>query len=223
MAARIDPFIEVLLRERGDQLYLLPDEPVTMVKDGKSRKVSRQPLTDQHIYALLVEVAPSESADHIDQMAETEFEYIADRGVVRVRIVREAGRLTAVLAPMENSGAPASAAPAAASSQRAPASAQAAGAGAPAPAPQPIAAPPAGLPVDFAAGQYKTAERALGELLKALVQSNSSDLHLRVGEPPVDRKSTRLNSSHLVISYAVFCLKKKKKKNSSVRTALYAR
>src|SRR2546426_8630789 len=30
------------------------------------------------------------------------------------------------------------------------------------------------------------------------------------GERP-DRKSTRLNSSHLVISYAVFCLKKKKK------------
>src|SRR2546426_7201404 len=27
--------------------------------------------------------------------------------------------------------------------------------------------------------------------------------------PPIDRKSTRLNSSHLVISYAVFCLKKK--------------
>src|SRR5256885_12557742 len=29
-------------------------------------------------------------------------------------------------------------------------------------------------------------------------------------EPDRDRKSTRLNSSHLVISYAVFCLKKKK-------------
>src|SRR6266850_359136 len=29
--------------------------------------------------------------------------------------------------------------------------------------------------------------------------------------PVLDRKSTRLNSSHLVISYAVFCLKKKKK------------
>src|SRR2546426_7944466 len=29
--------------------------------------------------------------------------------------------------------------------------------------------------------------------------------------PGLDRKSTRLNSSHLVISYAVFCLKKKKK------------
>src|SRR5688500_6026058 len=30
----------------------------------------------------------------------------------------------------------------------------------------------------------------------------------------VDRKSTRLNSSHLVISYAVFCLKKKKQRRS---------
>src|SRR5256885_11453738 len=34
---------------------------------------------------------------------------------------------------------------------------------------------------------------------------------LRTNKPAVDRKSTRLNSSHLVISYAVFCLKKKKK------------
>src|SRR5688500_19895075 len=34
-------------------------------------------------------------------------------------------------------------------------------------------------------------------------------LSLNIPIPP-DRKSTRLNSSHLVISYAVFCLKKKK-------------
>src|SRR5690349_25109708 len=32
------------------------------------------------------------------------------------------------------------------------------------------------------------------------------------GVMPQDRKSTRLNSSHVEISYAVFCLKKKKKK-----------
>src|SRR2546426_3897164 len=34
--------------------------------------------------------------------------------------------------------------------------------------------------------------------------------------PSLDRKSTRLNSSHLVISYAVFCLKKKKTKQDLV-------
>src|SRR5437868_13178008 len=32
-----------------------------------------------------------------------------------------------------------------------------------------------------------------------------------------DRKSTRLNSSHVSISYAVFCLKKKKKKNKNTQ------
>src|SRR3712207_7718083 len=36
---------------------------------------------------------------------------------------------------------------------------------------------------------------------------------LAVGEVHVDRKSTRLNSSHANISYAVFCLKKKKKQH----------
>src|SRR5207248_4228097 len=35
---------------------------------------------------------------------------------------------------------------------------------------------------------------------------------IRVEGPHPDRKSTRLNSSHRTISYAVFCLKKKKKK-----------
>src|SRR5207249_7245005 len=34
----------------------------------------------------------------------------------------------------------------------------------------------------------------------------------KIEEVVVDRKSTRLNSSHVSISYAVFCLKKKKKK-----------
>src|SRR5256885_9115359 len=38
-----------------------------------------------------------------------------------------------------------------------------------------------------------------------------------VPQPAPDRKSTRLNSSHLVISYAVFCLKKKKTLSASVR------
>src|SRR2546422_1737583 len=37
-----------------------------------------------------------------------------------------------------------------------------------------------------------------------------------------DRKSTRLNSSHGYISYAVFCLKKKKKKTDTESTSLYS-
>src|SRR5690349_22850105 len=41
-------------------------------------------------------------------------------------------------------------------------------------------------------------------------------LRRRARTPPADRKSTRLNSSHVEISYAVFCLKKKKKKSNRI-------
>src|SRR5256885_7337060 len=44
--------------------------------------------------------------------------------------------------------------------------------------------------------------------------------HLGPAGPHRDRKSTRLNSSHLVISYAVFCLKKKKKSSDPMSAAL---
>src|SRR5688572_31302986 len=37
----------------------------------------------------------------------------------------------------------------------------------------------------------------------------------QAGKGPADRKSTRLNSSHSQISYAVFCLKKKKKRENN--------
>src|SRR5690242_20783783 len=45
------------------------------------------------------------------------------------------------------------------------------------------------------------------------VAARSQHLGLELGRG--DRKSTRLNSSHMSISYAVFCLKKKKKKNNT--------
>ena len=43
----------------------------------------------------------------------------------------------------------------------------------------------------------------------------TADMGQTAGNNLLDRKSTRLNSSHTVISYAVFCLKKKKTKNLS--------
>src|SRR5256885_12822043 len=52
----------------------------------------------------------------------------------------------------------------------------------------------------FTAESIETALRGVLERL---------GLKPRQGFQPIDRKSTRLNSSHLVISYAVFCLKKK--------------
>src|SRR5256885_6632257 len=55
-----------------------------------------------------------------------------------------------------------------------------------------------------------------------LVSLSNSGIHRPLSVPPTagirkDRKSTRLNSSHLVISYAVFCLKKKKIRHALIR------
>src|SRR5438034_2016875 len=52
------------------------------------------------------------------------------------------------------------------------------------------------------------------DLAARAVQVRLDDLE---HEPGGDRKSTRLNSSHTVISYAVFCLKKKKKQEKSLK------
>src|SRR5256885_10614331 len=49
--------------------------------------------------------------------------------------------------------------------------------------------------------------RTRGKLLLSMYMETSGRCHSIQMRP--DRKSTRLNSSHLVISYAVFCLKKK--------------
>src|SRR5207244_11031045 len=61
-------------------------------------------------------------------------------------------------------------------------------------------------------GVFKYYDFFAGSLVGALDQLGIHHLPLpliRIILPPGDRKSTRLNSSHQIISYAVFCLKKK--------------
>src|SRR5438874_8385887 len=48
-----------------------------------------------------------------------------------------------------------------------------------------------------------------------------SDARLNFAGGSLDRKSTRLNSSHVEISYAVFCLKKKKKTQHALALLVY--
>src|SRR2546430_10049962 len=54
------------------------------------------------------------------------------------------------------------------------------------------------------------------EMIKALEIQFVSIKDVHLSQTIQDRKSTRLNSSHSQISYAVFCLKKKKKQSSNV-------
>src|SRR3712207_8822518 len=54
----------------------------------------------------------------------------------------------------------------------------------------------------------------------SIMEKSSNGSKIRTRQKLKDRKSTRLNSSHANISYAVFCLKKKKYENNSNQTLL---
>src|SRR5256885_15605609 len=78
------------------------------------------------------------------------------------------------------------------------------------------------VPVCFASAESGAGIPELLQVVERLMPNPAE------GNPPLehlqqDRKSTRLNSSHLVISYAVFCLKKKKNKTPRERSECLCR
>src|SRR5437667_6684566 len=60
----------------------------------------------------------------------------------------------------------------------------------------------------FRSGSHRYREYALAQRIAAT--HRRPERGARAADRDLDRKSTRLNSSHITISYAVFCLKKKK-------------
>src|SRR2546427_6553315 len=78
----------------------------------------------------------------------------------------------------------------------------------------------------FRSGELEAlAARCIGQVVAVLVvvEVDVARVQRHVGRGPVgefqDRKSTRLNSSHSQISYAVFCLKKKKRRKTSASSS----
>src|SRR5437773_9484479 len=72
---------------------------------------------------------------------------------------------------------------------------------------------------DFASNRIVHRNRCAGPIHEALLARlvHLAKNYILLPAPTlVDRKSTRLNSSHITISYAVFCLKKKNKKNKPI-------
>src|SRR5256885_10835115 len=70
---------------------------------------------------------------------------------------------------------------------------------------------------------YNNAERMGRAAARSMLGSTAPYDYIHSFWSDQDRKSTRLNSSHLVISYAVFCLKKKKASQPLLLCVLSAR
>src|SRR5690625_6569935 len=84
--------------------------------------------------------------------------------------------------------------------------------------PSSAAASPSSSPAPSSSSVASSSSCAPSSPLAASSEASSSELTSVLLSAP-DRKSTRLNSSHVAISYAVFCLKKKTTKKQQVESA----
>jgi twitching motility protein PilT len=142
--ARLDQLIRVLHEQRADSLQLAAGKPAVLLRDGTTRPVTKEALTDAQITGLLREIAPADAAGGLGSPEAVRFGYKAPTGNVQV----EARGADATLRPG-----------------------------------------PAGGRSD---GEVRELRADMEGLLRRLVDSGASDLHLRTGEPPVLRRSGEL-------------------------------
>ena len=164
--ARLDKLIQVMHEQRAEVLTLSVGKPAALTQNGAIRHLTREPLSDAQIQALVREIASPETAAQLGSAQGLAFAYRAPTGEVHVEL-KSGANGTAFLRP---AGAGKESSPAAAG-----ATAQAVPMGG-------HAAPPARQAAELAAARAK-----LDELFRLLVASGASDLHLRTSEPPMLR------------------------------------
>ncbi len=155
--ARLDRLIEVMHVQRADALQLAVGRPASLVANGASRMLTKEPLTEQQIVSLLREIAGSEAASQLGGGAPVAFVYQSPSGEVRVEVSPGAGGATAMLRPARGAAA-------------------------------------AGGP---SAAETAVARVDLEVLLRLLVETGASDLHLRTGMPPLLRLDGELKPHDL--------------------------
>jgi twitching motility protein PilT len=174
--AVLDKFIQVMFDQGAGRLVLATGAAVTLDVDGAERPVTRELLTTPKVMGLVREIAPEGMKDHLDAESRMAFGYAVDARRVDVEIIHMGADVQVVISPAR---ARRSSAAMSMPMEAVSAAAAAAAAAAPAAAArsaQSVAAQDAG-------------EERIQEMLRKLVSSGSSDLHLRVGEPPIIRKS----------------------------------
>src|SRR6185437_2714463 len=178
--AQLDRFLAALVSHRASALMLVTDAPAQLDMQGTPRAITKAPLTEPQLLALLQELAPGNARIALDAGAAVTFGYKSDDGAFSVQVAERNGGLRAVV--RAEGAAPA---PAADEAAAAPASAPQR---ASAPVVAVAAIPPARPATAGESPSGTSAERERIEgMLHAMIERGSSDLHLRVGEPPIVR------------------------------------
>ena len=202
---RIDALLTAMLSNRADAVSLADGDIAHLMIGGTPRPLTRQPLAEGQLGALLREMASPDVAQQLAGGGPLEFTYANEEGKFVARVRSDGGKMLATvsLAPVPaNGGTNGATAPAANGNgvshqeHTVPRGSwsvsgpplDAAPLYAAPPAPRPEVARPAPAPVQVETDSSpSTAKAEIDNLLRALVDQSASDLHLRVGEPPILR------------------------------------
>ena len=97
--ARIDQLIRVLHEQRGDSLQLAGGKPAVLLRDGTTRPLTKDPLSDAQVSALVREIAPEDAAPRLGSPAAVQFQYRAPSGSVQVESRQAETTVRPVAAP----------------------------------------------------------------------------------------------------------------------------
>jgi twitching motility protein PilT len=103
--ARLDRFIQILHDQRADALRLTVGQPAALLRDGALRPVTKEPLSDSQIVALLREIAPADASARIGSGESFRFDYRSPAGGVQVEMQSGSPGTDAVVRPTGNGGA----------------------------------------------------------------------------------------------------------------------
>jgi len=225
---RIDALLAAMVKNRANAVRLADGDVAYLVIGDAEHPLTRQPLGDGQLSALLREMAPVHLAAVLNAGGPAEFTYSCSDGTFVTRLVTENGKATATvqLAPVNGTngngtngnGTNGSNGPAPATSNGhngahvpVPAAVGPAAPVARAPEPPPPPAPAPREPVtSFASADVVESDASLeparteiDELLRGIVSNSASDLHLRVGEPPIYRihgELKRMTDSDMLVN-----------------------
>ena len=112
--AQLDRFLAALVSHRASALMLVTDAPAQLDMQGTPRAITKAPLTEPQLLALLQELAPGNARIALDAGAAVTFGYKSDDGAFSVQVAERNGGLRAVVRAEGAAPAPAADEPAAA-------------------------------------------------------------------------------------------------------------
>jgi twitching motility protein PilT len=172
---QLDRLLNVMISNRADELLLREDEG-TILKIDQAEKPLTKALAGAQIVALLREVATPAAVQQIDAKAPSKFRYDCAEGVFSVRAMLQDGKWNvSIVVDDKGDFARRTGMFSSASGQLPEEDA-------------PLAPRGSRKSVKMAAQKPEKAKEAMETLLRTLVKEGASDLHLRVGEPPILRK-----------------------------------